>query len=132
MADLASKLRQDRTLRNAAKRLIKTDIAHVRGDVSARGIGGRAIDRMKDGAAEIADDASDYADTHRGQLGAGIALAVIGAVGWFFRDRLADAIYDLFERFDDSNAAGNADGEDDALPEMADALAELTEDTPPN
>ncbi|APE28669.1 hypothetical protein [Aurantiacibacter gangjinensis] len=98
MADLERQLRHDRTLRNAAKRLVKFDIACVKGDVSDRGVGGRALDRAKDGAAGIAESTAEYADTHRTQVGIGIALAMIAAVAYLFRDRLADMIFGLFEK----------------------------------
>lgn len=96
MADLRSQLHEDRMLRDAAKRLVKNDMAFVRGDVSRKGLGGRFADRAKDGAAELADTAGSYADTHRAQVGTGLVVGVAAVVGWIFREQLAEAVYDLF------------------------------------
>ena len=96
MADLQEQLHEDRMLRDAAKQLVKADVASVKGDVSRKGLGGRVVDRAKDGAAELTDNATDFADTHRTQVGTGIVVAVAAIAGWIFRDRLADALYDLF------------------------------------
>lgn len=96
MPDLEAELKEDLMLRNAAKRLVKADLGFVKGDVAQKGIGSRAAGRAREGAADIAENAADYADTHRVQVGTGIAVAVAAFAGWIFRDRLADAIYGLF------------------------------------
>lgn len=96
MADLENQLEQDRALRNAAKRLVKSDLGFVKGDMARKGIGGRIVGRAKDGAAGIAENTADYASENRVQVGTGIALAAAAFAGWIFRDRLADAVYDLF------------------------------------
>lgn len=95
MADLERELQEDLMLRNAAKRLVKADIGYLKGDMAEKGVGGRVADRAKDGAADIAENAADYADTHRAQVGTGIAVAIVALLGWIFRDRLADAVYDM-------------------------------------
>ncbi|WP_120078510.1 hypothetical protein [Aurantiacibacter odishensis] len=96
MADLEHQLQQDRALRNAAKRLVKADFGFVKGDMAQKGLGGRIAGRAKDGAADIAESTADYASEHRLQVGTGIAVAVAAFAGWIFRDRLADAVYNLF------------------------------------
>ncbi len=96
MADLQRQLHEDRMLRDAAKRLVKNDMAHVKGDVSRKGLGTRFVDRTKDGVAELADTTGHYADTHRAQLGTGLIVGVAALAGWIFRDQLAEAVYDLF------------------------------------
>lgn len=95
MADLEQDLREDRALRNAAKKLLKVDLAFLKGDMAAKGIGGRIADRAKDGAADIAEGAADYASENRLKVGTGIVVGLAAFVGWLFRDRLADAIYDI-------------------------------------
>lgn len=96
MADLESDLRQDRALRNAAKRLVKADLGFLKGDVAEKGLGGRIADRAKDGAAGIAESAADFAGENKLQVGTGLVVAAAAFAGWIFRDRLGDAIYDLF------------------------------------
>lgn len=95
MADLERELKEDLMLRNAAKRLVKADLGFLKGDMAQKGLGSRVADRARDGAADIAENATDYADTHRVQVGTGIAVALAALLGWIFRDRLADAVYDM-------------------------------------
>ncbi len=96
MADLQQQLHEDRMLRDAAKRMVKSDMRFVKGDVASRGLGARFADRAKDGAAEFADRTGSYADTHRAQVGTGIAVAAVAFFGWIFREELSDAVYNLF------------------------------------
>lgn len=96
MADLEHDLREDRALRNAAKQLVKADISFLKGDMVQKGLGARAVDRAKDGAADIAENTVEYASENRLQVGTGIALAIVAFAGWIFRDRLSDAVYGLF------------------------------------
>lgn len=117
MADLEQQLHEDRLMRDAAKRLVKSDIAYLKGDMAEKGIGGRAADRAKDGAADLAENAADYADAHRAQVGTGIAVAVLAIIAWIFRDRIADAIHDMFHDESDWEQAS------DDLSEMAEHIA---------
>ncbi|GAA5050349.1 hypothetical protein GCM10023208_09240 [Erythrobacter westpacificensis] len=96
MADIEQQLHEDRALRNAAKRLVKADLGFVKGDMAEKGIGGRIAGRAKDGAADIAENTADYAGEHRLQVGTGFFIAAAAFAGWIFRDRLADAVYNLF------------------------------------
>lgn len=96
MANLEQDLREDRMLRDAAKRLVKADIGFLKGDMAEKGIGARIADRAKDGAAEMADDAAHYAGTYRTEVGTGVVVAILAILGWIFRDRLADAVYSMF------------------------------------
>lgn len=95
MPDLEHELREDRALRNAAKQLLKADISYLKGDMASKGIGGRIAGRAKDGAADIGEELVDFANENRAQVGTGIAVALLAFVGWLFRDRLADAIYEI-------------------------------------
>lgn len=95
MADLEQQLQEDRALRNAAKRLVKSDLGFVKSGMAQKGLGARVAGRAKDGAADIAESTADFAETHRAQVGTGIAIAVLAVAGWIFRDRLSDAIFDL-------------------------------------
>jgi len=92
MADIEQQLREDRALRNAARRLVTSGLEHVKGDMAEKGIGSRLFERVKDGAAEIAENSADYASSNRSQVGTGIAFGLLAFAGWLFRDQLADAI----------------------------------------
>ncbi|WAT18293.1 hypothetical protein OZN62_01575 [Aurantiacibacter sp. MUD11] len=100
MPDPQSQLQEDLAMRNAAKRLVKTSIANVKGDFGSRSLGQRAALRVKDGSAEMADNAREYASEHRVELGVGVVAAVIAGLGWLFRDQLGDAVYNLVHRND--------------------------------
>lgn len=102
MADLEHQLREDRALRNAAKGLVTRGIGNVKGDMAQRGFGARIAARARDGAAEIADNSAEFARGHRGQLGAGLAVGALAVVGWMFRERIADAVYNLVNRGEDA------------------------------
>lgn len=110
MADLEQQLYEDRALRNAAKRLVKADVGHLKGDMASKGLGKRLVGRARDGAAEIADETAEFAHEHRPQLGAGLVLVGLAMVGWLFRARLADTMDELlhdkgpFERAADQAA----------------------------
>lgn len=119
MADLEQQLREDRALRNAAKRLVTSSISHVKDDMAQKGLAARLLDRAKDGAAEIAENSVDLAAKNRAQVGTGIAFGLLAFVGWMFRDNIADAINALLE------AEQETDGESDA-----DALAEHPPEDP--
>jgi len=91
-------LAEDRALRDAALRLFKADLALVRGDLAARGVGQRAADRVGDAALDTMDEAVDYAKEHKGQVAAGISAILL----FLFRGPLLDALASLFDD-DDSD-----------------------------
>lgn len=78
---LARQLSEDRAMRDAALSIFKSDIEFIRNDLRRRGIGERVADRLGEGAADMMDDAIDYADDNRGKIGA----MVLAAVMWFAR-----------------------------------------------
>ena len=100
MADIEQQLREDRALRNAAKRLVTSGLQNVKGDMAEKGLGARLLDRARDGAVEIAENSADLAADNRAQVGTGLALGALAFVGWVFRDRLADAINAALEELE--------------------------------
>ena len=88
MSTPAERLQHDRALRDAALRLVKADLALVRGDLAARGVGTRVADRVGDAALETLDDAVAYAQGHRGQVAAGITALLL----FLFRGPLLDSL----------------------------------------
>lgn len=82
MTDLKSQFVADRQLRDAAKSLVMADYAQVKSDLSQRGVGARAVDRLKDSATDVYEEALEVADNHKGALGALVAAVAI----WFARN----------------------------------------------
>lgn len=82
MNDPERQFLEDRALRDAAQALLRADIARLKGDFSGRGLGARALDRAKDGASEMLEQAGTIADTNRGILG----VLVMAIVLWFARN----------------------------------------------
>ncbi|WP_126172875.1 hypothetical protein [Altericroceibacterium xinjiangense] len=75
MKHLATQLAADRRTRDAAYALCKTDIAFIREDLQERSVKDRALDRAKDGAMEVADEARTFAEDNPYKTAAGVAAA---------------------------------------------------------
>lgn len=86
--------REDRAMRDAARRLVSNDWRNIRGGLGERGVGERFVGRMEVGAAGLADDAAAYVEDNPGKVGAGVAIAVAAALGWMFRDSLTEKMQD--------------------------------------
>ena len=101
MAKLELQLREDRALRDAARRLLEADLGLVKSDVDRRGLGERTADRLRDGSLDIADKAMDYARVHPVLVYGGLA-AVLLAV---FRNPILDLILNLMDDDEDSEGS---------------------------
>ena len=84
MADPERKMIEDRALRDAALALVKADVAHLRADLTTKGIGERLLDRVADGANEVLEEAVDVAENNRGVLITLVAAIVL----WLSRNPL--------------------------------------------
>lgn len=104
--DLAKQLREDRNVRDQALALVKQDIAHLKSDYQDKGIGERAVDKLKGSANGIYGEAVEVASDHRGVLAALIGAIVL----WFARH----PIIAFFSGSKDDDDEGD---EDEALPE---------------
>ena len=82
------RLREDRQLRNAALALVAADIRNLRADLSFKGIGERAVDRLTEGASEVYDEAIEVAADNKGALAAIVAALLL----WFARNPIHDAL----------------------------------------
>ena len=96
--DLA-KLAEYRALRDQAWDVVRADLDALQEDLAAHGIGERIKDRAAEEAQEAWDQAKDIATEHKGVV-AGTFLAL---VAWLLRGPIGDALSALFGR----------DGEDD-------------------
>lgn len=82
MSDPRRKMVEDRALRDAAMALVKADIAHLRNDLTTKGIGARLMDRVAEGANDVLDEAVDVAENHRGVL-----ITLVAAIAlWLSRN----------------------------------------------
>lgn len=86
-----ARLKEDQALRNAALAVFQTDLRFIREDLAARGVGGRIADRLGDATMDVLDDAVDYAEANKGQVGAAVAAAVL----WFARKPLLGGLAGL-------------------------------------
>ncbi len=83
------RLAEDRHLRDAARALVEADVKNLRADLSAKGIGERAIDRIAGGANDVYDEAMEVAADHKGALAAIVAALAL----WFARHPILDALF---------------------------------------
>ena len=75
-------MEEDRALRDAAKVLVRDDIAHLKGDVAEKGIVARIASSAALGTADIVEEGLELADKHKPvSYGVGAVLAMI--VGWW-------------------------------------------------
>jgi hypothetical protein len=81
MSKLARQLQSDRAARDSAKAELDSRLAQVRGDLDARGIGGRVADRVVADATDMALEAAEVAQAHKGVIAGTIAALVL----WLFR-----------------------------------------------
>ena len=92
-----ARLAEYRTLRNDAWAVVRADAEELRADLSAHGIGERIKDRAAEEAQDAWDSARDVASEHKGIL-AGTVLALIA---WLLRGPIGDALSTLFGDDDD-------------------------------
>lgn len=81
MARLDKALASDRAARNAARAAFDVRLATIRGDLDARGIGGRIADKLGEDARDMFDEAVEVANHNRGVIAGTIAAVAI----WIFR-----------------------------------------------
>lgn len=91
MGSRRERLNHDRYLRDAAQALVVADIDNLRADLSVRGVGARAVDRIAESASEVYDEALEVASDNKGALAAIIAALVL----WFARNPIRDVLADM-------------------------------------
>lgn len=89
--DLA-RLAEYRALRDEAWTVVRDDLDALQGDLTAHGIGQRIKDRAAEEAQQAWDQARDIASEHKGVV-AGTFLAL---VAWLLRGPIGDALSALF------------------------------------
>jgi hypothetical protein len=111
MNALANELARDRATRDAALAVFRADLAFIREDLGARGIGGRLTDRIGESAKDMLDDAVDYAEENRGMVAAAVAALVL----WFARAPLLHGLAQIlgFDDGEEEPRNGDARSHDD-------------------
>ena len=89
-----------RALRDAAWAMVHADIDALKAELSAHGIG----ERLKEKAAEEAQDAWDTARDVAGEHKGIVAGTVLALVAWLLRGPIGGALSALFGDEDDPNA----------------------------
>jgi hypothetical protein len=106
VSDLEQRLAEDKALRDAALALFKADLALVRADLDARGLGKRISDRLGESTMEMLDEATDFAEDNKGKVAAGIAAVIL----WFARGPILDAVGRLIGDDEDGAEPGDSAG----------------------
>ena len=84
----SQKLRADRALRDAALSLVRTDLSNLKADLSRKGLAERSVDRIRDGATGVYEEAVEVAADHKGVL-----AALVAAIGlWLARHPIIAAL----------------------------------------
>lgn len=82
MTDRKTRMLEDKYLRDSARALVEADIQHLKTDLSHKSIGARIMDRAKEGAVDLYEEAVDVAEDNKGALAALVAAIVV----WFARN----------------------------------------------
>lgn len=88
MSDSERRFIDDRTTRNAARSLFDTRLAQIKGDLAARGIGGRLADKAKADALALAQESLAVAKESKGIIAATAGALLL----WAFRNPIRDAL----------------------------------------
>jgi hypothetical protein len=81
MTEPLPRMEQARQARNIARASFDGDLAQVKADLAARGVGGRIADKASDTATQVLADAIEIADNNRA-----VVAGTIAALGlWFMR-----------------------------------------------
>ena len=84
MTDRLARMLEDKYLRDSARALVEADIEHLKTDVSQKSLATRAMERAREGAAELYEEAIDIADDNKGALAALLAAVVKVGVGQLY------------------------------------------------
>ena len=88
MIDRYAQMEEDRHLRDSARALLDADLENLKSDLSQKSVGARAMDRMREGAIDLYEEAVEMADDNKGALAALLAAVVV----WFSRNPLLSAV----------------------------------------
>ena len=98
MNDRRARMIEDRYLRDSAKALVEADFDHLKNSFSQRGLTERAIDKVREGAVDIYEEAVEVAEDNKGALAALVAAVIV----WFARNPILSA-FGLGDEADDAD-----------------------------
>ena len=75
-------MEEDRALRDAARALVKNDIAHLKGDVEEKGIVARIASSAVLGTADIVEEGLELAEKHK-PVSYGVGAVAAMVLGWW-------------------------------------------------
>lgn len=111
MSTPEQRIAEYRALRDAAWALVNADLAMLKTDLAARGVGERIKDKVGEQAHEVWDQARDVAGEHKGV----VAATILALVAWLLRDPIGDAIAALLGRSEEQRGGESVkDGKGDA------------------
>ena len=82
MSDRKTRMLEDKYLRDSARALVDADIKHLKADLAHKGVGDRIMDRAKEGALDLYEEAIEVAEDNKGALAALVAAVAV----WFARN----------------------------------------------
>lgn len=88
MTDRLARMLEDKYLRDSARALVEADIEHLKTDVSQKSLATRAMERAREGATELYEEAIDIAEDNKGALAALLAAVVL----WFARNPILEML----------------------------------------
>ncbi len=108
MSAAGERLAEDRATRNAARAVHDANLAQVKADLAARGVGGRIAAKAKGDALELAGEALSVAKESKG-----IIAGTLGALAlWFLRGHVIALAQCLFGQAGVQDAGANDPDED--------------------
>ncbi|MEX0342721.1 MAG: hypothetical protein AB3N06_09045 [Erythrobacter sp.] len=105
MSDRRTRMIEDQYLRDSARALVEADIEHLKSDFANKTLGERAIDRMREGATDLYEEAIDVAEDNKGALAALVAAIVV----WFARNPILEVFGLAAEPEDDPKIDDDAE-----------------------
>ncbi|WP_341712430.1 hypothetical protein [Erythrobacter sp.] len=82
MSELRTRMVSDRHLRDTARALVEADVENLKTTYSQKSLTTRAMDKARESAVDIYEEALEVADDNRGALAALVAAIVV----WFARN----------------------------------------------
>lgn len=102
MTDRKTQMLEDKYLRDSARALVEADIEHLKADLAFKGVGGRIIDRAKEGALDLYEEAVEVAEDNKGALAALVAAIAV----WFARNPIL-SFFGLASEGDEADPEGD-------------------------
>lgn len=107
MSPQKRRLIEDRAMRDAARQVVNQQVAWFKAGAGEPGFASHVLETGRDYARTVADGAIDLAQEHRGKLSGGLAVTVLAAAAWIYREQLGDLVAGMLDGFtgddDDTN-----------------------------